>query len=141
MRISDWSSDVCSSDLPREQQPEPAGARRGVQEQPADLARAIEVVAQHQHLRVEGAVQLFAMLAVGADAIGVEGPTLPDLPENLAGAAHLAAVEILEHHQIEFVARIFLFRRAARLGALQLRSEERRVGKECVSTCRSRWSP
>src|SRR3546814_16049857 len=26
---------------------------------------------------------------------------------------------------------------AAQLG----RSEERRVGKECVSTCRSRWSP
>src|SRR3546814_10869613 len=24
---------------------------------------------------------------------------------------------------------------------LILRSEERRVGKECVSTCRSRWSP
>src|SRR3546814_12529152 len=23
----------------------------------------------------------------------------------------------------------------------QKRSEERRVGKECVSTCRSRWSP
>src|SRR3546814_10645968 len=23
----------------------------------------------------------------------------------------------------------------------QCRSEERRVGKECVSTCRSRWSP
>src|SRR3546814_11297785 len=26
-------------------------------------------------------------------------------------------------------------------GAFLLRSEERRVGKECVSTCRSRWSP
>src|SRR3546814_11601067 len=25
--------------------------------------------------------------------------------------------------------------------AHRLRSEERRVGKECVSTCRSRWSP
>src|SRR3546814_5415182 len=25
--------------------------------------------------------------------------------------------------------------------ALASRSEERRVGKECVSTCRSRWSP
>src|SRR3546814_5019394 len=25
--------------------------------------------------------------------------------------------------------------------ALRQRSEERRVGKECVSTCRSRWSP
>src|SRR3546814_12209489 len=36
-----------------------------------------------------------------------------------------------------------------RLGAVEVavvqvrraRSEERRVGKECVSTCRSRWSP
>src|SRR3546814_12416605 len=28
----------------------------------------------------------------------------------------------------------------ARVDAIQ-RSEERRVGKECVSTCRSRWSP
>src|SRR3546814_13537586 len=26
-------------------------------------------------------------------------------------------------------------------GAPRARSEERRVGKECVSTCRSRWSP
>src|SRR3546814_6000261 len=26
-------------------------------------------------------------------------------------------------------------------GLDQQRSEERRVGKECVSTCRSRWSP
>src|SRR3546814_19191386 len=28
-----------------------------------------------------------------------------------------------------------------RLGDQPVRSEERRVGKECVSTCRSRWSP
>src|SRR3546814_16523974 len=27
------------------------------------------------------------------------------------------------------------------LGISRQRSEERRVGKECVSTCRSRWSP
>src|SRR3546814_1920039 len=26
-------------------------------------------------------------------------------------------------------------------GKIGIRSEERRVGKECVSTCRSRWSP
>src|SRR3546814_19151276 len=31
--------------------------------------------------------------------------------------------------------------RIATLGARAGRSEERRVGKECVSTCRSRWSP
>src|SRR3546814_3598651 len=29
----------------------------------------------------------------------------------------------------------------ARFVTLMVRSEERRVGKECVSTCRSRWSP
>src|SRR3546814_9354071 len=29
----------------------------------------------------------------------------------------------------------------AELGPAAVRSEERRVGKECVSTCRSRWSP
>src|SRR3546814_11281155 len=28
-----------------------------------------------------------------------------------------------------------------RSGGEYIRSEERRVGKECVSTCRSRWSP
>src|SRR3546814_15842195 len=27
------------------------------------------------------------------------------------------------------------------LREIELRSEERRVGKECVSTCRSRWAP
>src|SRR3546814_4207958 len=31
--------------------------------------------------------------------------------------------------------------RFARVSAMPDRSEERRVGKECVSTCRSRWSP
>src|SRR3546814_14074826 len=35
------------------------------------------------------------------------------------------------------------YRGHVRAGELQeeMRSEERRVGKECVSTCRSRWSP
>src|SRR3546814_17860518 len=31
--------------------------------------------------------------------------------------------------------------RCARIGANAVRSEERRVGIECVSTCRSRWWP
>src|SRR3546814_3148496 len=30
---------------------------------------------------------------------------------------------------------------AGRVDPVAHRSEERRVGKECVSTCRSRWSP
>src|SRR3546814_13093644 len=31
--------------------------------------------------------------------------------------------------------------RTGDIGLFKIRSEERRVGKECVSTCRSRWSP
>src|SRR3546814_18571288 len=31
--------------------------------------------------------------------------------------------------------------RVSAMRVVQARSEERRVGKECVSTCRSRWSP
>src|SRR3546814_5718914 len=34
-----------------------------------------------------------------------------------------------------------LFTEETPIGVWILRSEERRVGKECVSTCRSRWSP
>src|SRR3546814_14852741 len=34
----------------------------------------------------------------------------------------------------------FILARAGLLDGYQIRSEERRVGKECVSTCRSRWS-
>src|SRR6056297_3168220 len=30
---------------------------------------------------------------------------------------------------------------AVAIQTTEVRSEERRVGKECVSTCRSRWSP
>src|SRR3546814_12197915 len=37
---------------------------------------------------------------------------------------------------------VFVWMATQILGTLTfLRSEERRVGKECVSTCRSRWSP
>src|SRR3546814_12591870 len=33
------------------------------------------------------------------------------------------------------------FRKRGKISGPAFRSEERRVGKECVSTCRSRWSP
>src|SRR3546814_2310588 len=71
MRISDWSSDVCSSDL-----------------------------------------------AIGAIGGGIRGYELGVV----AGALLFAAP-------------------ALGMGPALTRSEERRVGKECVSTCRSRWSP
>src|SRR3546814_18681708 len=36
---------------------------------------------------------------------------------------------------------LYLDRYAMRFVTRRRRSEERRVGKECVRTCRSRWSP
>src|SRR3546814_3361783 len=86
MRISDWSSDVCSSDL---------AFRRQILRKL--LGRLFEARRQPGEL---------------------------------------------------FVDDIFVDHDLGRLGFLylqflvdQVRSEERRVGKECVSTCRSRWSP
>src|SRR3546814_20879463 len=95
MRISDWSSDVCSSDLLLSKG-HPLGA--------TGIANLYEV---SLHLRGE------------AGARQVEGARL--------GLAHI-------------VGGIPDFGSACAVHILE-RSEERRVGKECVSTCRSRWSP
>src|SRR3546814_2822014 len=80
MRISDWSSDVCSSDL-----------------------------------------RAAALAAGGAERVERRVIALRDI-------AALRRVDRRRGHQ--------------RAGEeIDQRSEERRVGKECVSTCRSRWSP
>src|SRR3546814_8996498 len=78
MRISDWSSDVCSSDL-------------GIQ------------VVQNQELPLS--------------TLSFDSPA-----RSLANSGADYALIVLETTQAAS------------------RSEERRVGKECVSTCRSRWS-
>src|SRR3546814_14341198 len=64
-------------------------------------------------------------------------------------AAHLAGVLqlILAVGVLVEVVRRFVFGSEPEslvmmaIAFVALRSEERRVGKECVSTCRSRWSP
>src|SRR3546814_19914969 len=101
MRISDWSSDVCSSDL-----------QRGVTGDDDDGAP--------DRLRngLEG------------DAYGVPGAVL-GLLDGQHGLGHLLTD-----------VRADLLTLGADDGNDALgRSEERRVGKECVRTCRSRWSP
>src|SRR3546814_15256268 len=97
MRISDWSSDVCSSDLHL-----PAVIREVFGLSTSDARRMI----------AQGGVKLNG--APTADL---------DLPRASLDDA------VLQVGKRQFV----------RLRAV--RSEERRVGKECVSTCRSRWSP
>src|SRR3546814_9269026 len=77
MRISDWSSDVCSSDL--------FGGRE-----------------------VFGLDQALCLETRGQMGVVVQGNAIGRQVQNFIQS---------------------------------MRSEERRVGKECVSTCRSRWSP
>src|SRR3546814_11604400 len=61
---------------------------------------------------------------------GNTGVVLSNLRERIKAAA--GRLDFEEAHQLK-----------EKLDILQRyqRSEERRVGKECVSTCRSRWSP
>src|SRR3546814_18276075 len=103
MRISDWSSDVCSSDLV---------GKRGVSRIEApELARSRRPL-------VDGGGHLCPTFA------SQEAHLLIDDPErSVAVVASLCPTN-------------------DRLRSLAPhRSEERRVGNECVSTCRSRWSP
>src|SRR3546814_13255735 len=88
MRISDWSSDVCSSDLIGQI------AHRLVDEMLRSPDRQANLVATY--------ADRIPMMAIA---------TLLDAP-------------VEDYHRYR-----------------EWRSEERRVGKECVSTCRSRWSP
>src|SRR3546814_7051348 len=88
MRISDWSSDVCSSDL-REDAEDRTPARPNQGRGPAIVEKPAERTLRRQ---------------------------------KRAGRLHDGSRPSLHHHSSP-------------------RSEESRVGKECVSTWRSRWSP
>src|SRR3546814_15284484 len=95
MRISDWSSDVCSSDLEAND-----GMTDNTAQRPQLPLAGIRVVEFCQTIMGPSCGLVLADL--GADVIKIE---------------------------------------PAPGGDKTRRSEERRVGKECVSTCRSRWSP
>src|SRR3546814_13881523 len=129
MHISDWSSDVCSSDL-QEFFDEAVLDDRDTNfaeefldvERTTDrrrgAARACKVAFLRRTVRQE--VQgLLAIFRADVDADAVIGP----------GEANAVLTEITGNRCVEDA----LFGDA--------KSEERRVGKECVSTCSSRWSP
>src|SRR3546814_18461728 len=98
MRISDWSSDVCSSDLSRSQVT--------TEELHLIVAEASRsgVIEESERAIISGVVRLADRAEAHAD-IGLE---------------RVAAERTL-------------------VG--DLRAAERSVGTECVSMCRSRWSP
>src|SRR3546814_16612768 len=107
MLISDWSSDVCSSDL--------------------DMVRQVEA-------RFGSLDLLFNNAAGGRSAGPIHHTPVTQLSRkdwDYTLAASLTSVFMCCKWAAPLI---------AKSGGGAIRSEARRVGKECVSTCRSRWS-
>src|SRR3546814_20208883 len=105
MRISDWSSDVCSSDLSGDM----------------DVSIRVGLGSGRKDQRLIYRQQLLEMQTEGMQ-IGLTSPK--HIFANVSAMARDASLGNPLDYFID-----------------PERSEERRVGKECVSTCRSRWSP
>src|SRR3546814_12109704 len=104
MRISDWSSDVCSSDLV--------------------FLQDVTIARRGRHILQEYTVDPLNFL----QAAQLMTPSPETLPNTMTIAETVRYFqETARHRSVPVVDAD--------------RSEERRVGKECVRTCRSRWSP
>src|SRR3546814_18319616 len=108
MRISDWSSDVCSSDLSYQ----PSRAGRNSQRPGCRVAHRDAAGRRRQIGGADGQLRH-----------SLSQPPRNTAPMLLPPGSSMKAAE-----------------RATSATPLPVRSEERRVGKECVSTCRSRWA-
>src|SRR3546814_15445032 len=118
MRISDWSSDVCSSDLDRV----PLVDRKLL-----DRRNMLDASIVHQYVeRAERRLML--------------GHHFGDL----VGPGHVGGRIAGGHAELRFQSGALLFdggRLAKAVDRDVCRSDELRVGEECGSTCGSRWEP
>src|SRR3546814_16039981 len=113
MRISDWSSDVCSSDLP-------AGYYRRFSEGLGLGVRLLDRPGLRLDMDGGPAFRQTAFIASGEE-------------KELSGRASMA-------FRWDITPRLGFSQDASAFLADNSRSEERRVGKEWVSKFRSRWS-
>src|SRR3546814_12957811 len=74
------------------------------------------------------------------DTVALLTPNIPQAQVCL-WAAQTAGIACPINFMLEPVQIASIIRETECKVLIALRSEERRVGKECVSTCRSRWSP
>src|SRR3546814_11714193 len=110
MRISDWSSDVCSSDL----NPDAGHAVAEIEKLAGIVVRLGQMLAKVVQKK---RVQHFQDIRNGC-VVHPQGPALIVVGNSLNHRPENVGVDLLP---VE-------------------RSEERRVGDECVCTCRYRWS-
>src|SRR3546814_15428385 len=101
MRISDWSSDVCSSDL-------------------------LEAIEQGNYGELPSPTYAIGFAKAYARAVDTDEVEIGGLVRTEAGVPRRPTAETLPYEPAD---------------PARLRSEERRVGKECVSTCSTGWSP
>src|SRR3546814_18233232 len=138
MRISDWSSDVCSSDLP------------------SILYRDRTICyAELQDESLAAERSLFALGIGRGDRVGILLGNQPEWVVMALAASYLGATLVplntwykqtelawtLRHCGLKLLVSATRFLKADYLALLHTivpQSEERRVGKECCSTCRSR---
>src|SRR3546814_14343328 len=121
MRISDLSSDVCSSDL---------------METDASL---VEINPLNRDSK-GNIIALDAKFNFDSNALyrHPEIVEYRDLAEEDSAEIEASKFDLA---YIQLDGNIGCLVNGAGLAMATMRSEERRVGKECVSTCRSRWSP
>src|SRR3546814_18232557 len=115
MRISDWSSDVCSSDLC-------CGGKIGKADRAENAARAQLLARSVVHIDLQGD-ETSPLLGRGKTQWSASPAETQDLLEPRPLGDPGEAVDLVGE------------------GIFDERSAERSVGKECVSTCRSRGSP
>src|SRR3546814_351759 len=159
MRISDWSSDVCSSDLGRRFPRRPADRRRnprppvppqsgaGGQMSGFDIIEAMRKLGLEGALALEGNLQTISDLAdfhyddhqrLQAIRRGLQTYHHPLARSIVAKIdSHLSKYGDFESHDPDHAENsISSAIQASKAG--QVSSEERRVGKECGRACRSR---
>src|SRR3546814_20261515 len=115
MRISDWSSDVCSSDLKEQNLPFPA---QNLIESPAKNET------EHIQLHVNVVEMRRTLVKLGDLHLDDAGDCAAKRFASAADDLRLISLCVDLDPQLGLD-----------------RSEERRVGKECVSTCSARGSP
>src|SRR3546814_18008314 len=136
MRISDWSSDVCSSDLRhRRDRPRRHAAARGAPRSLGEQRGGQELMISFSQ------IEFWNWWVIAVFLIGIEVFAPGAVFLWMGIAAGVVGFVLLALPQTPWQIQILVFAGVSLAPIWVWRSEERRVGKGCVSACRSLWAP